>query len=224
MELTAASSGPVDVSLKFFTMTHSYDLTLTAQQFVAQAPRTVPTIFPFASRTVFAIPDDDAIVAATAESPSDNPYTAPCPASSIVLWDALRLGYPNVVSAADTEAKKQFALSFGDPPKAPATASRNAEPEPKCTYPYRSALAIKKASANYPESARAQHASGRVMVIVTLATDGSVVAVKVYLGSGTQALDDEAMRAAANSTYAPETFRCEALSGSYTFVVDFAPW
>jgi TonB family protein len=221
MELTAASAAPFDVSLKFFTRTHSYNLSLPAQSF-AEKPLTASALFPFAARTQFALPDGDTILALSAGTPSENSQNAPaCTPSSLVVWDSLPDAAPNAVSAIEREARKQLALSFADPPKVVAVAMRNTELEPRCVHPYRSARVVEKELAGYPEVARAQGATGRSTVMVALGTDGGVESTKVWRTSGSPALDEEAMRAAGASSYSPEIFRCEALRGSYLFVVDF---
>ena len=60
------------------------------------------------------------------------------------------------------------------------------------------------------------------MIKVDLDTDGHVTGVSVYASTGSLELDEAAMRAARESTYAPETRDCRPVAGSYLFKVEFS--
>jgi len=72
-----------------------------------------------------------------------------------------------------------------------------------------------------PETAREQGATGSVQVKVSLSATGSVLATTVYKSSGSPLLDEAALRAARQSSYAPEIDDCVRVAGDYIFRADF---
>jgi TonB family protein len=219
MELTADSAAPRDLALKIFTLRHSYDLSLPAQGF-GETPFVSSPLYTSAARTLFTLPDDDAILAVSIAAQDNSTGAPPCKTYH-VFSDALPSGDSRPLSTAARDARKQLALSFADAPKTIPAATLNAQPELRCVHPYRDARIIEHAEPGYPEIARQSHATGRSTIKVNLAADGTVEAAKVFQSSGNAALDDEAVRVASISIYAPEIFRCEPQRGSYLFVVDF---
>ncbi|MBC5810942.1 MAG: TonB family protein [Candidatus Eremiobacteraeota bacterium] len=94
--------------------------------------------------------------------------------------------------------------------------------DPKtCAVPYAPARTIATAQANYPALAIVQGATGTVVTRVDLDDRGAIVGATVTRSSGNFQLDTEGKRASTNSRYSPETFRCQAIAGSYLFVVEF---
>ena len=73
-----------------------------------------------------------------------------------------------------------------------------------------------------PERAADIDAVGRVVVEVRLARDGSVAGASVHQSSGYASLDNAAVDAAAHARYAPASDGCEAIAGTYLYVVDFS--
>ncbi len=75
-----------------------------------------------------------------------------------------------------------------------------------------------------PDSATGEIMGSSVtaMIKVDLDTDGHVTGVSVYASTGSLELDEAAMRAARESTYAPETRDCRPVAGSYLFKVEFS--
>lgn len=76
-----------------------------------------------------------------------------------------------------------------------------------------------------PDSASADVAAGSnvtAMIKVDLDENGRVLGVSVYASTGSLELDQAALRAARESTYAPETRDCRPVAGSYLFKVEFS--
>lgn len=96
-------------------------------------------------------------------------------------------------------------------PTAPACSDPNAE--------------AKTLIAIAPDSASGDVAAGSnvtAMIKVDLDANGQVVGVSVYASTGSIELDQAALRAARESTYAPETRDCQPVAGSYLFKVEFS--
>ncbi|HXW52121.1 MAG TPA: TonB family protein [Candidatus Acidoferrales bacterium] len=74
---------------------------------------------------------------------------------------------------------------------------------------------------NYPDSARAKHETGVVFVKVLVAQDGSVKSVTIAKSSGHKDLDDEVLRVAKISTYAPATRNGQATTAFYDYSYQF---
>lgn len=73
-----------------------------------------------------------------------------------------------------------------------------------------------------PEGAMDADAVGRVVVEVDIAADGSVTHARVHASSGYASLDRAAVDAAAHARYAPASDGCEAIAGTYLYVVEFS--
>jgi TonB family protein len=76
----------------------------------------------------------------------------------------------------------------------------------------------------YPDSAREQGLGEvQVTVIVTISPTGSLVNATMGQGSGNMAMDQAALSAARQSTYAPKIVNCQPVEGTYNFKVTFDP-
>jgi protein TonB len=118
--------------------------------------------------------------------------------------------HPEIVSTAPPATPAPTPVPTPTPP-----------PKPACANPNVDANAINKVQPDYPEIARQQGVVGTTTVKVTLSATGTVSAVSVYKSAGNAALDQEALRAARQSTYTPEISNCEKVAGSYLFVAEF---
>ncbi|GEM_PF-1759949 len=74
---------------------------------------------------------------------------------------------------------------------------------------------------NYPESARAKHETGIVFVKVLVGADGSAKSFTIAKSSGHKDLDDEVLRVAKISTYAPATRNGQPQIAFYDFSYQF---
>ena len=63
--------------------------------------------------------------------------------------------------------------------------------------------------------------TGTVQVKVSLSATGSILGATVYKSSGNGALDQAAVSAARQSSYAPEKANCVGVAGDYIFRADF---
>lgn len=111
------------------------------------------------------------------------------------------------------------------PPGPPAPTAPPGTPKPACQTPFQDARAVQIAQAEYPESARDQGLGEvEVSVKVTVGPDGNLVGPPVILqGSGNMAMDQAALAAARQSTYAPQIVNCQPTTGTYQFKVTFDP-
>lgn len=92
---------------------------------------------------------------------------------------------------------------------------------PGCAQPDREARTIDTVQLQAPEIAREQGLTGTAQVEVTLRPDGGVQSVAIYKSSGSTALDDAALAAARQTTYAAARRNCEPVPGSYLFTAEF---
>lgn len=109
-------------------------------------------------------------------------------------------------------------------PAPPAPSAPPGTPKPACKTPYQDATAVQAATPDYPESAREQGLGEvQVTVVVTIAPSGSLVNASIGQGSGNMAIDQAALAAARQSTYAPKIVDCQPVQGQYYFKVTFDP-
>lgn len=94
-------------------------------------------------------------------------------------------------------------------------------PTPSCANPNVAAHAIDAISPDTPQAAQEAGAIGTVQVEVSLAASGAVTSVAVLRSAGFAPLDNAALRAARQSTYAPEVRDCRPVAGDYVFRADF---
>ena len=97
-------------------------------------------------------------------------------------------------------------------------------PKPACADPFREATMTNGVSPEYPESAKEQ-GLGPVTVIVkiTLSPSASVDSSSVLQSSGNMAIDQAALLAARQSSYAPKLSDCKPVEGTYSFRANFDP-
>jgi periplasmic protein TonB len=96
--------------------------------------------------------------------------------------------------------------------------------EPACSNPNQEASVLDSMSPSYPDSARdlgLQTVS--VFVQVTIDAQGRLVDARIYRSSNNAAIDQEALRAARGSKYAPKIVNCAPVEGTYLFHADFEP-
>lgn len=94
-------------------------------------------------------------------------------------------------------------------------------PTPSCANPNVAARAVDAISPDTPQAAQEAGAIGSVEIEVSLAASGAVTSVAVLRSAGFVPLDDAALRAARQSTYAPEVRDCRPVAGDYVFRADF---
>ena len=95
-------------------------------------------------------------------------------------------------------------------------------PGPACSDPN---VEAKTLVAIAPDSSSGDIGAGTnvtAMVKVDLDANGRVLGVSMYASTGSLELDQAAMRAARESSYAPEMRDCRAVAGSYLFKVEFS--
>ncbi|MBC5804400.1 MAG: TonB family protein [Candidatus Eremiobacteraeota bacterium] len=95
-------------------------------------------------------------------------------------------------------------------------------PKPQCAVPNaKAATKGQLVSADYPDIARQQGATGTAEVKVSLTAAGSVAGATIYKSAGNAALDQSAIAAAKEQTYTPDIVNCVPTAGNYLFQVDF---
>jgi protein TonB len=110
------------------------------------------------------------------------------------------------------------------PPAPPAPTAPPGTPKPACKTPYQDATVVQQAQPEYPDSAREQGLGEvQVAVKVTIGPSGSLVNAAISQSAGNMALDQAALAAARQSTYAPKIVNCEPVTGDYLFRVTFDP-
>lgn len=110
-------------------------------------------------------------------------------------------------------------------PATPAASTGPPEtPHPACKTPYQDATVVQQSQPDYPDSAR-ELGLGTVTVSieVTIAPSGSLETATVSQSSNNAALDNAAVAAAKQSTYAPKIVNCTPVEGQYLFKVTFDP-
>jgi periplasmic protein TonB len=95
---------------------------------------------------------------------------------------------------------------------------------PLCSNPNQEAAVINAMSPIYPDSA-SDFGLGTVTVLVQVTIDaqGRLVDAKIYQSSNNAAIDQAALRAARQTTYAPRIADCTPVEGTYLFHADFSP-
>jgi protein TonB len=110
------------------------------------------------------------------------------------------------------------------PPAPPAPSAPAGTPKPACRTPYQDATAVQAVTPDYPDAAREQGLGEvQVTVIVTISPSGSLVNATIGQGSGNMSIDQAALSAARQSTYAPKIVNCQPVEGTYNFKVTFDP-
>lgn len=73
-----------------------------------------------------------------------------------------------------------------------------------------------------PEIARLQGTSGTAYLKIDLTPEGALANASIIQSSGSNALDQAALTAVRESSFAPEIHDCAPVGGSYVYVVDFS--
>lgn len=115
-------------------------------------------------------------------------------------------------------------LGTEGPGDATDTTAGPATTGPLCSNPNEDAYVINPMSPIYPDSAR-DFGLGKasVLVQVTIDAQGRLLDAKVYQSSNNAAIDQSALRAASQTTYAPKIVNCAPVEGTYIFHADFEP-
>jgi protein TonB len=109
-------------------------------------------------------------------------------------------------------------------PPAPVSTAPPGTPKPACKTPYQDATVVNQAQPEYPDAARDLGLGEvQVAVTVTIGPDGNLIDAKVSQSAGNMSLDQAALAAARQSTYAPKIVNCQPTTGSYYFKVTFDP-
>jgi protein TonB len=110
------------------------------------------------------------------------------------------------------------------PPAPPAPTAPPGTPKPACKVPFQDAQATNAVTPDYPEEAReAGMGEAQATVVVTISPSGSLVSATIGQSTGNTAMDNAAVAAARQSTYAPKIVDCQAVQGTYNFKVTFDP-
>lgn len=109
-------------------------------------------------------------------------------------------------------------------PAPPAPTAPPGTPKPACKTPYQDATATNPVTPDYPDSAR-EMGLGEVQVTVqvTIGPSGNLVDAKIAQSGNNMAIDQAALSAARQSTYAPKIVNCQPVVGTYLFKVTFDP-
>jgi len=109
-------------------------------------------------------------------------------------------------------------------PPAPVSTAPPGTPKPACKTPYQDATVVNQAQPEYPDAARDLGLGEvQVAVTVTIGPEGNLVDAKISQSAGNMSLDQAALAAARQSTYAPKIVNCQPTTGSYYFKVTFDP-
>jgi TonB family protein len=95
-------------------------------------------------------------------------------------------------------------------------------PGPECSVPNAEAKTVIAISPDRTVTDSTVGTNVTAMIKVDLDAAGRVTGVSIYRSSGSLELDQAAMAAARESTYAPETRDCQPVAGSYLFKVEFS--
>lgn len=99
-----------------------------------------------------------------------------------------------------------------------------ATPKPACPDPYREATMTNGVAPEYPEAAKQQGLGAvTVLVRITLSPGASVMNASILQSSGNMSIDQSAMVAARQSSYAPKLVNCQPVEGTYSFRASFDP-
>src|SRR5579872_2570965 len=130
----------------------------------------------------------------------------------------------NTYKAPTTGTEQGNPQGQGTAPPAPVSTAPPGTPKPACKTPYQDATVVNQAQPEYPDSARDLGLGEvQVAVTVTIGPTGNLVDAKISQSAGNMALDQAALAAARQSTYAPKIVDCQPTTGSYYFRVTFDP-
>jgi protein TonB len=113
------------------------------------------------------------------------------------------------------------AAPTASPPVPQASPALSPDPQTDCPVPNGPASIVTYVRAPYPDMARQEGAGGTTLVLVSLDAQGINRAESVYRSSGNALLDQSALSAARQSTYAPAFARCVPVPGQIIYRADF---
>lgn len=90
-----------------------------------------------------------------------------------------------------------------------------------CANPQADAAVRSAFAPEIPEIARQQGSTGTVYLKIDLMPDGTLAGAGIARSSGNPALDQAALRATRESSFAPAIQSCSPVGGSYVYIVDF---
>jgi TonB family protein len=106
----------------------------------------------------------------------------------------------------------------------PSPATPAPTEKPACANPNQEASVTQPVAPDYPDSARDLGLGAvTVLVQVTVGPTGNLLGEKVYQSSNNMAIDQAALRAARQSSYAPKLVNCQPTQGDYIFRAEFQP-
>ena len=116
-------------------------------------------------------------------------------------------------------------------PKSPSSRTKEASTKPvatrqstpTCATPDSPAHIVNAAMLDTPDAAKMAGQSGTTYIKVTIDSGGNMTSSAIFKSSGFPLLDNAALEAAQNSTYAPEIFHCKLRGGSFIYTGDFEP-
>jgi protein TonB len=173
----------------------------------------------------------------TPPPPTPPPKSTPPPHQTAPKPKPLKVNVPKTTSnnASTTSTESKYVApkggsangvpeGTGTAPPAPVSTLPPGTPKPACKTPYQDATVVQQAQPEYPDSAREQGLGEvQVAVKVTIGPSGSLVNAAISQSAGNMALDQAALAAARQSTYAPKIVNCEPVTGDYLFRVTFDP-
>jgi TonB family protein len=109
-------------------------------------------------------------------------------------------------------------------PPAPVSTAPPGTPKPACKTPYQDATVVNQVTPEYPDQAR-DLGLGEVQVAVevTIGPQGNLIDAKIAQTANNMSMDQAALAAARQSTYAPKIVNCQPTTGTYLFRVTFDP-
>jgi len=102
----------------------------------------------------------------------------------------------------------------------PAWAAEPSRP-PSCSVENREARIVHSDPVEVPWQAKAFHQTGTSVLEIALAPNGVVTSAKIARSSGSRALDDAALKAVSNVSFAAEIVACRNVPGTYRLDVIF---
>jgi len=142
-------------------------------------------------------------LAGTARSTRGLPTTFPG-------WGPKLLGLALTIASVDALGTNASALTDPANPKT-------------CIARDRPASVVRTAVPDMPTFAALEGAQGDVAVRVNVLADGSLHSADISQSSKNTLLDREALRVVHESAFSPEIANCQAVSGTYLYVVSFQP-
>ncbi|PZR58538.1 MAG: hypothetical protein DLM50_03400 [Candidatus Meridianibacter frigidus] len=173
-----------------------------------EQPKTTPPPKPVPHQVVPQLKVQPPKTTSKGGGPSETKYVAPVHGS--------QNGVPNGTAASTP--------SGAGSPGPVAAATPTPTPKPQCAEPNKDAVATSLVAPEYPESAKTANLGPVVVIVkVALSAGGSVLDTSIIQSGNNSALDQEALRSARHSSYAPEVRNCVPVAGVYSFRAQFDP-